>query len=91
MEPAEQLTGWTPLEALPLPAPLPGALACTYRPGCGCELCGSEELFGGGGPVASAGGAGRGRGGLGVPKRCSTCKELKKGGCTCVKTKAGRK
>ena len=39
------------------------------------------------GDVAAPAGRG-GRGGRGVPKTCGTCKELKKGGCACVKSKA---
>ena len=37
--------------------------------------------------AAAAGDSSRRRGGQGVPKRCSKCRELKKGGCACATAK----
>ena len=47
-----------------------------------------DGAIGGGAAAAVADRSSRKRGGQGVPKRCSRCSELKKGGCACVKNKA---
>ena len=84
VEPAEQLAGWVALGELAVEidgvqVPLPDGTPVVV------DITGDD---GDGAGAATAGGGSSGRGGRGVPKRCSVCRQPKKGGCACVKTKA---
>ena len=87
VEPAEQLAKWAALDEITIDidgmrVPLPD----------GCPMVVDVTGDDGGEATATATSgdnvSGGGRGGRGVPKRCSVCKQPKKGGCSCVKTKA---
>ena len=90
VEPPDQLSQWATLDELEedgkawrIDLPLPDGLRAR-----GGGACGRGDVLGGRGRGGGRGGGSGARGGRGMPKTCGACKQLKKGGCACVKPKA---